>query len=286
MPILASPVIGSIIFLEHQIAKKNKFTWFAPAQGWSLRSGSKPSLSVSLGVKLQWWSPYKAAPTSKLKPAHVKGFAIGSASYSSNFQRWLRCRFLEEKWGNGWNLIDVATVLVGFLGKMWTSTLNVKFLRHWSWGWERLKPGDYFLAYTKNTHMNSWMQNIYIYIILIIYIYIIYNYIYIILYIYMYFWRSVMERYTSCSSQIYHFNCYFCSWNCFTKHILLALPGHPPRPRLQGFPSSVHLPELTHGNLGVKEIPTRWCSQTMAYYGWVFIVEYCGLFVVYEFLPV
>lgn len=162
MPILASPVIGSIIFLEHQIAKKNKFTWFAPAQGWSLRSGSKPSLSVSLGVKLQWWSPYKAAPTSKLKPAHVKGFAIGSASYSSKFQRWLRCRFLEEKWGNGWNLIDVATVLVGFLGKMWTSTLNVNFLRHWSWGWERLKPGDYFLAYTKNTHMNSWMQNIYI----------------------------------------------------------------------------------------------------------------------------
>lgn len=30
---------------------------------------------------------------------------------------------------NGWNLIDVATVLVGFLGKMWTSTLNVNFLR-------------------------------------------------------------------------------------------------------------------------------------------------------------
>eukprot|EP00435_Cladocopium_sp_Y103_P057772 s1809_g20.t1 len=38
-------------------------------------------------------------------------------------------QFLSRRICNGWNLIDVATVLVGFLGKIWTSTLNVNFLR-------------------------------------------------------------------------------------------------------------------------------------------------------------
>ena len=149
--------------------------------------------------------------------------------------------------------------------------------RRWTWtfsgtgavGGKGSKAEDYFLHIQKKHiwfHMNAE--------------YIIYMYV---------FWEisdGYIYIYISFSSQIHHFNYYFCSWKCFTKHILLALPGYPPRPPLQGFPSSVHLAELTHGNLGVKEIPTRWCSQTMAYYGWAFIVEYCVFFVVYEFLPV